>query len=270
MATVEELLADLKAEHKIHLIQCPFSGFSEESVNFFDEYPEDKNEATVWWNSKGGNLETGDYQMYLKPELLSLIKSLIIIISSRIDKRIQTDVNQSISRPNSQSGNRRYWPYLWSAIHYAKKEKSNKSVEIQFFINLTKMGLRVGVYVGKHPTDKGQWKATMRRFRDCKEDIFNELIFLTQKRGYDFVKTNDQDHAIGSIGTKLIFHDAMELFNLVNNDVKEFTLLKTISKDKLYSENLIEEILEIFAETRKMYELLESPSKINQRRLITG
>ena len=92
---------------------------------------------------------------------------------------------------------------------------------------------------------------------------------MTQKKGYDFVKTNDQDHATGSIGTKLIFHDAMELFNLVNNDVKEFTLLKTISKDKLYSENLIEEILEIFAETRKMYELLESPSKINQRRLIT-
>ena len=75
---------------------------------------------------------------------------------------------------------------------------------------------------------------------------------------------------VGTSPQGLIFHDAMELFNLVNNDVKEFTLLKTISKDKLYSENLIDEILEIFAETRKMYELLESPSKINQRRLITA
>jgi len=270
MASVDELLADLKAEHNKTQIQCSFSGFSTKSVNFFDEYPEDPKVATDWWNSKGGNSDSGDYQMCLKPEFLSLIESLIQIISTRIDKGIQTDAKQCISRPNSKSGNRRYWPYFWSAIHYAKKPKSNKSVEIQFFMNLTKMGLRVGIYFGEHSTDDGQWGANRIRFNESKEDIFAELIFLTQKMGYDFVKTDDQDHAIGSIGTQLSIEEPKELFKLVFNDEKKFTLLKTLSKEKLFSEHLIQEILEIFAETRKIYELLESNSKINQRRLITN
>ena len=60
------------------------------------------------------------------------------------------------------------------------------------------------------------------------------------------------------------------LIFLGGHDEKKFTLLKTLSKEKLFSEHLIQEILEIFAETRKMYELLESNSKINQRRLITN
>jgi hypothetical protein len=51
---------------------------------------------------------------------------------------------------------------------------------------------------------------------------------------------------------------------------KEFTLLKTISKERLFSRDLIQEILTIFVETRRIYEILESSGKMKKiRRLRT-
>ena len=271
MQSAEELLETLE-QINVQLSGENFSGFSDESINFFNDYPEDPSDAKEWWISLGSNSEHGIYHNHLKPEFHSLIVELIEIISS-VDPGIQTDVKQCVSRPNSQGSRRRYIPYYWGAIHYAKGETSKKSMEIQFFINLTKMGLRVGIYVGKQKKDDGQWTGFDKRLRKRSEEVYKELILLTEEKGFDFVRTNDQDHAKGSIGTKLPVTNSGDLINHVVNymgEKKEFTLLKTISKERLFSRDLLQEILTIFAETRRIYEILESRGKMKKiRRLRT-
>ena len=271
MQSTEELLETLK-EINFRISGGRFSGFSDESINFFNDYPEDPSHAKEWWISLGSNLEHGIYHNHLKPEFHALIVDLIEIIST-VDAGIQTDVKQCVSRPNSQGSRRRYIPYYWGAIHYAKGETSKKSMEIQFFINLTKMGLRVGIYVGKQKKDDGQWSGFDKRLRKRSEEVYKELILLVDEKGFDFVRTNDQDHAKGSIGTKLSVTNSDDLINHVldyTGEKKEFTLLKTISKERLFSRDLIQEILTIFVETRRIYEILESSGKMKKiRRLRT-
>jgi len=269
MTKVQDLIDSIFEKYLVEKPNSRFFGFSSKSVNFFDDYPVQPKDASNWWSSKGGSSETSDYQMHLKPEFLALIEILIAVICPTFDRGFQTDAKQCVSRPNSKSGSRRFWPYYWGALHYAKRSDSDKSVEIQFFLNLTKTGLRVGVHFGKKPSDSGQWDANRRRFLERKEEIFAEIISLESTGYYKLVQTSDQDHAEGSSGIFLNPSDPLELYDFVKSS-KEFTLLKTLPKDKLQSENLVLEILRVFAETRKLYELLESRRKINQRRLITG
>jgi hypothetical protein len=135
------------------------------------------------------------------------------------------------------------------------------------------MGLRVGIYVGKQKKDDGQWSGLDKRLRKRSEEVYKELILLIEEKGFDFVRTNDQDHAKGSIGTKLSVTNSDDLINHVldyTGEKKEFTLLKTISKERLFSRDLIQEILTIFVETRRIYEILESSGKMKKiRRLRT-
>ena len=121
---------------------------------------------------------------------------------------------------------------------------------------------------GKKPTDNGQWKANRGRFLERKEDIFLEVISLKSKGDYHLVQTSDQDHAKGEAGNYLEPSNSMELYDLVSSQ-EEFTLLKIIPRNRLQSEDLVLDILKIFVETRKLYELLESKNKMNQRRLFT-
>lgn len=268
MRTSESLLIELVNSYENVGEDSNFMGFSSNSITFFDDYPEDSRKATEWWNSKGGNRPEGDYQQHLKPEFYSLVDCMIQILHPRFDRGIQTDTKQCIGNPNSQTEKWRYWPYYWSALHYAKSETSNKSVEIQFFMNLTNSGLRVGIYFGKHQSDSGQWNGNIKRFSENQDDIFSEVIRLITDKAYMLVKTTSSDHATGNVGT--IFHpqNAKELYALVVGQ-SQFTLVRTIPKTRLQSRDVVVDILEIFSETRTLYEALESRKKINQRRLLT-
>ena len=193
---------------------------------------------------------------------------MIQILHPRFDRGIQTDAKQCIGNPNSQTEKWRYWPYYWSALHYAKSETSNKSVEIQFFMNLTNSGLRAGIYFGKHQSDSGQWNGNVKRFSEKKDAIFAEVTKLVTEQEYSLVKTTNSDHASGNIGTLFYPQTSEELYGLVLEH-KQFTLVRTIPQNRLYSGDVIIDVLNIFSETRTLYETLESREKINQRKLLT-
>ena len=270
MEDLDELVENFNEILDKCISELSFSGFSSTSIGFFEDYPEHPKDSVTWWETKGANSESGEYQSALKPEFFQLIESLIHIIKHK-DKGIQNEPKHCICKPNSQSIHRRYNPYYWGAIHTLKKKRSesNKHVEIQFFINLTKLGMRVGIYVGHQPGhDNGQWTSHQDRFVERLSSVFEEMNFLKENKGYSFVKTSDQDHATGKIGRHIEIKNEPDLLKHILEQ-KDFTLLKTISKEKMYSVELVRDIMNIFCETRKMYELLESRTKLNQRRLRT-
>ena len=58
-----------------------FTGFSTESIQFFEDYPQTNNrdEEWNWWRTKSGTEKDGDYWTMLKPEFTDLLSDLSLI-----------------------------------------------------------------------------------------------------------------------------------------------------------------------------------------------
>jgi len=258
----EELLNNILSTYNELENELEFTGFSDPSVSFYEDYPEpghskiDLTKAKDWWTTKQG--ENGDYKKYLKPEFENLIKDITKIIKI-YDSGIETELKNNLGKTHTQWGP---IPHRWAAIH---SEDRDKTMDVQFFINLTSKGLRVGICVSYQRNYSDSWKSFLVRLLKRKELIFEEIKNL-EKLGYNFMNTTNEDYANKSDGTVIINNDSEEMYNHVR-DAAQFDIVFFVGEENLDKSSLIIDILECFVQTRKMYQLLQ-PSKFNKKREI--
>ena len=109
----EELLNNIISTYNELENELKFTGFSEPSVSFYDDYPEPGNskinltKAIEWWTTKQG--ENGDYKKYLKPEFENLIKvierhkldlSNLSPSKSQLSENLSNDIIDQINKLN--------------------------------------------------------------------------------------------------------------------------------------------------------------------------
>ena len=103
-----------------------------------------------------------DYKKYLKPEFENLIKDLTKIIEN-YDSGIETELKDNLGKTHTQWGP---IPHRWAAIHSKGRDKT---LDVQFFINLTSKGLRVGICVSHQRNYSNSWKSFLIRLLKRKE-----------------------------------------------------------------------------------------------------
>jgi hypothetical protein len=231
-----------------------FSGFTPPSIDFYNDFPLVEAEAAEWWSSKRGNNNDGDYDLYLKPEFEALIEDITRIIVC-VDSGIETELSKNIGNTHGEWTGPR--AHRWAAIHTKGRDKR---IDVQFFINLTTNGLRVGIYIGKNKLGLETWKSFMQRLHTSKERVFAELKNL-EKLGYLFINTDHKDYVEKSDGVMTSPNTSDEMYERVSK-YKEFDILLKFDREELCNELLIDKILECFIQTRKIYELLQL-SKFN-------
>ena len=243
--TPEDLLSSLLTEAEGN---WDFEGFSSESLEFFDDFPQNLTKSNEWWKGKKEKNTA-----YLKPEFEAFIRSIIQVIS-RFDRGIETNPNTCIGRPTSQNKGAAF-PYRWGAIHSAR---ADKRIDVQFFLNLTSMGLRVGVYSGWNAAGPKAWAARQRKIIGEQGPIFEQLKIL-EKAKYRLIKTSEQDHANKSAGTEYAPSTSLEMCNIISEN-KQIGILKILDIRSMTTQELKENILKGFVETRKIYQLLQPSS----------
>tara|TARA_B100000029_G_C17302951_1_gene861398 strand:- start:48 stop:824 length:777 start_codon:yes stop_codon:yes gene_type:complete len=239
-----------------------FSGFSAASINFFDDYPVEAigkwNKANKeWYNDSKKEI----FREFLKPEFETLVCDLTKLISN-LDPGIELDSKENIGQLTTQ------WkgaiPHYWAAVHTLNRDKRT---DIQFFVNLCALGIRVGIYTGEYDSDRKVWQRFIVRLSKNKEEVF-QVVKELESKGYIFINTKDLDYAQKSDGTAPTINVAQEMYVHVFEE-SEFDIIFKIGKEKMTDISLIEEILKCFVETRKLYEILQ-PNSFNkyQRSLI--
>ena len=256
MMNVEDLLDFVNLVKNDVGDDLQFAGFSQNSIDFFDSMPSES--LAPDWFADNQDL----FQEYLKPEFIQLIADLCNILS-KIDRGIEDDYSGTriIGKERRQWGvnkgeKARITGHHWGALH---TKNIDKREDIQFFINLTSYGLRVGIYNGKYG-DNNRWKAFVTRFHDKKDIIFEEYQSL-EKLDYDLIFTSNSDYFLHSIGDLHKPKTADEMYGLVC-DNKKLGIIKLISKSEMTSTKLLQRVLQCFVETRKLYEVLQ-PSKFD-------
>ena len=222
-----------------------FNGFSTESLHFFDDYPIDSNQSRNWWNNQKSN-----YEEFLKPEFFDLLEGLISVVS-HFDHGLDTDVSQCLGRTHDMST--RPIPYRWAALH---SEGSDKRIDVQFFINLTALGLRVGIFSGHHDTDSNAWNARQKRIFSNKIKIYDQYQEL-HALGFEMFHTTKTDHASKSHGTRYTPEDPDELYNNVAT-LRQISFIKTLDVKNMDSNEISLNLLKVFSDTRQVYQLLQS------------
>ena len=228
-----------------------FSGFSPKSIHFFDSFHIEKEKRYDWWREKS---LSGEYENYLKPEFNSLIQDIVKVISV-VDNGIETEIKKNVGKQVIRSGP---IAYRWAAIHTKSRDKR---IDVQFFVNLTSNGLRVGIYFGKHEIDTNPWKSFVLHMSKNKLTIFEELIRL-KTIGYKFLNTTNEDFAVGSDGIEQSPSDSSQMYQH-SFEKEEFGIIKKLERDSLQGKDVLSFVLDCFVETRRMYEQLQL-SKFNK------
>ena len=227
-----------------------FTGFSTESIQFFEDYPQTNNrgEEWDWWRTKSGTEKDGDYWTMLKPEFTDLLSDIAETIHS-FDSGIEMKIEDNLGEPINRRGP---LPHCWGAIHTKNRDKR---IDVQFFINLAGVGMRVGIFIGSHDKSPKSWNRYYTGLFENKSLVFEELKKL-ENIGYKFISTNHGHYIRKSEGEIISPEspDAMLDFAYSN---QEFDVLKIIDNSKLNSKELIKEILTSFVETRRIYEMLQ-------------
>ena len=249
--TPEELLQGLMFEAENN---STFHGFSKESLEFFDSFPEDRSLSNEWWR-----VQKEVNENYLKPEFEALIQSIIDIVS-KFDNGIEKKPKTCIGRPTNQNKGEAL-AYRWAAIH---SEGTDKRIDVQFFINLTSVGLRLGIYSGLHMREPDAWRARSKRIINNKESVFEQVQIL-QGIGYRMGKTTSQDHANKSGGIEYLPSTSEEMIKIITTD-KQFDIIKTVDVRGFSAREIIGTVLTAFAETRMLYQLLQPSSYSNYAR----
>lgn len=248
----EQTLAEkVKAAYSEVYSELEFLGFAHESTHFFDSFPVEKEKRYSWWRGKS---ISGDYENYLKPEFNSLVEDIVKVISlvdNGIEKEIKNNVGSQVIRSGPIA-------YRWAAIHTKNKDKR---IDVQFFINLTCTGLRVGIYFGKHKSNTDPWKSFVLHMSKNKDTIFDELIRL-KTNGFKFLNTTNEDFALGSDGIEQSPSDSDQMYNH-SFEKEEFGIIKKLESNSLHGREVLSFVLDCFVETRRMYELLQL-SKFNK------
>ena len=183
-----------------------FRGFSAASIDFFDDYPV---EALGKWNDSNKNWMSDSKKQvrdeYLKPEFENLVNDITNLIS-KLDPGIELESKKNIGRLESR--HKGWLPYYWAAIHTLGKDKRT---DIQFFINLTALGIRVGIYTGEYDNDRRIWQSFIRRFSKKKEEVF-QVVKELESKDYIFINTKDIHYAEKSDGIAPKINDAQEMY----------------------------------------------------------
>jgi hypothetical protein len=82
-----------------------------------------------------------------------------------------------------------------------------------------------------------------------------------KKFGFEMLHTTKLDFASGSSGTNYQPTDSEELYQNVAS-LRQISFIRTLDSRDLSADELMREILKAFADTRKMYQMLQS-SKYN-------
>ena len=228
-----------------YLSSVKFTGFSTESLHFFDDYPIDSSLSPEWWDH-----QKSTYEDYLKPEFHDLLRSLISVITC-FDKGLEAEVAKCLGRTHDAST--RPIPYRWAALHSAN---TDKRIDVQFFINLTSLGLRVGIFSGHHGFDTNAWNARQKRIYSKRVEIFQRYREL-QDLGFEMLHTTKSDHASKSHGTRYTPENHDELYSSIAK-LQQISFIKTLDAKNMNSDEICMEILKIFSDTRSVYQLLQS------------
>ena len=256
--------------------ELKFTGFSTTAIDFFNDMPS-KYEAPKWLRKKK---EAGDFDI-LKSEFIDLVHDLCKILCLA-DAGFEDDFsgNKIIGRETKQ-GALKGQPapitgHHWCALHTKGRPKTE---DTQFFINHTSLGLRVGIYDKRYGSaensaeESKRWNNFLIRLDKNKEYIFNEYLEINNS-GFDFVKTPPDEYFKHSIGKTFKPKSANEMYKFVCDSTppykQSFGLLKLIPHSQMKSSLLIDEILECFVETRKIYEKLQPRKFESYKRSISS
>lgn len=256
-----ELMNEIRAKMDELWDSYNFTGFSSESIKFFENYPQtmDREHEWEWWMQKSGAKRSGDYWKFLKPEFSDLITDASNTIYL-LDSGIEMNIDENLGRPINRRGP---LPHCWGAIHSSGRDKR---IDIQFFINLAGVGLRVGIYIGSHDKSKQSWNRYYNALLENKSIIFKEIKKL-ENLGYKMISTNHGHYIQKSEGEIFSPESPNEMLEF-SHSKQEFDVLKIIDDSKLERKELIQEILEAFVQTRKIYEILQLSNYYPARNLI--
>ena len=245
-----------------------FNGFSRTSIHFFDDMPS-KSEAPDWMKQKK---ESGEFGT-LKSEFIDLVHDLCEILCL-VDIGFESDYSgNNIIGNETLQGARKGQPapitgHHWCAMHTRGVPKTE---DIQFFINHTSLGLRVGIYDKRHRISN-RWNEFLKRLHKNKDEIFSQYQAISEY-GFHFVKTPPSEYFNHSMGRVLHPSSAEEMYEFVcmseGQFKQSFGLLNIIPHSSMSSNSLIDEILDQFILSRKIYELLQ-PRKFEKKREVTS
>ena len=241
-----------KLVEKYHLSD-KFGGFSTESLHFFDDYPMTSNNSPTWWQNQKTN-----YEQFLKPEFFELLGCLISVVN-HYDNGLETDVSRCLGRTHDMST--RPIPYRWAALH---SSGTDKRIDVQFFINLTALGLRVGIFSGHHDTDSKAWNARQKRIYSKRIEIFEQYREL-QTLGFEMLHTTKSDHASKSYGTRYTPESPDELYTNIAT-LRQISFIKTLDVKSMNANDLSLELLKVFSDTRQVYQLIQSSNYDSYKR----
>lgn len=230
-----------------------FSGFSPESTQFFDNYPLNIADSPRWWDQ-----QKTDYEEFLKPEFRDLLECIIAVVA-QFDSGIETEVSKCVGNTHDMSF--KPIPYRWAALH---SRGADKRIDVQFFINLTSIGLRVGIYSGHHVEDSQAWNARQKRIHSKRNEIFEQYMDLSS-REFEMLHTTKQDHASKSSGTQYCPKDENELYTNIAM-LRQIGFVKTLDIRKMNGNEIAQNLLRAFSDTRKVYQLLQSSKYSSYKR----
>ena len=244
----------MKAEHLLQRLLDEVqkstwnAGFSTNTLNFFDDYPEDFAKSNEWWKGK-----KSDYNDFLKPEFERFIEAVIDILS-KFDEGIEKNATKCIGRIHTQHKGRAL-PYRWAAIHSSGLDRRT---DVQFFLNLTSIGLRIGIYSGLNSINTEVWSARYKKIVKNQQEIFNQVKALNNL-GYRLTETSIEDHAKGTGGTTYSPSSSEGLTDIVRKN-SEIDVLKTFDIRGNSPQEVLGLVVKCFVETRVLYQLLQPSS----------
>lgn len=224
------------------------AGFSTNTLNFFDDYPEDFAKSNEWWKGK-----KSDYYDFLKPEFERFIEAVIDILS-KFDEGIEKNATKCIGRIHTQHKGRAL-PYRWAAIHSSGLDRRT---DVQFFLNLTSIGLRIGIYSGLNSINTEVWSARYKKIVKNQQEIFDQIKALNNL-GYHLTETSIEDHAKGTGGTTYSPSSSEGLTDIVRKN-SEIDVLKTFDIRGNSPQEILGLVVKCFVETRVLYQLLQPSS----------
>ena len=272
----KELLDFVKVVKNGVLKELKFAGFSDTSIDFFNDMPI-KSKAPDWLRNKK---ESGDFGV-LKSEFIDLVHDLCKILCL-VDVGFEDDFsgNKIIGRETRQGALKGQAAPItghhWCAMHTKGRPKTE---DTQFFINHTSLGLRVGIYDKRYQFAKNgfeeskRWNNFLIRLNKNKEEIFEEYLKISEI-GFEFVKTPKDEYFNHSIGRVFDPSSADELYEFVCDSTypfkQSFGLLKLIPHYQMKASSLIDEILACFVMTRAIYEQLQPRKFDHYKRQISS
>ncbi len=211
---------------------------SQESIDFYVKLRENR------YSNEFYNQSKAIYYERVRPELVSLLKNVLLEIESEYDSLTFEDSESHVGRSHAHVPIR----FAWGAITRSGKHKHN---DMQLFIALRYDYLRFGFYL----PNKDEFQSTFGEVYRNIESEKAEFVSIVNHLASDGIILSASTAPDESGKPKqLRFNEKYPQVAIEQN--KEFSLISAIPVDELHKLDLVSVISDLFLQLKPVYELL--------------